>query len=149
VRGWATAVVAALCVVAAGCGGGGGGERLSRDDYVAKADAICLATVKKRRALPAPTALAGIPRYVDRALPLLDAARSDLRALRPPAELEDEVTTWLAAIGEERDALADLRSAAEDKNAAKVRAIGSQGVAIEQRARARARAIGLVACANS
>jgi hypothetical protein len=149
VRGWATAVVAALCVVAAGCGGGGGGDRLSRDDYVAKADAICLATVKKRQALSVPTGLAGIPRYVDRALPLLDAAHSDLRALRPPPELEDEVEAWLAAIGDERDALDDLRRAAKDKDAAKVRSIGSQGAAIEQRARARARAIGLVACANT
>lgn len=134
---------------AAGCGGGGGSERLSRDDYVAKADAICLATVEKRQALPVPTGLAGIPRYVDRALPLLDAARSDLRALRPPPELEDEVADWLAAIGDERETLSELRRAARDKNAAKVRAIGSQGAAIEQRARARARAIGLVACANT
>jgi hypothetical protein len=149
VRRRTIALVAALCVVAAGCGGGDGGGRLSRDDYVSKADAICLATVQKRQALSAPTTLAGIPRYVDRALPLLDAARSDLRALRPPAELEDKVAAWLAAIGEERDALADLRSAAKEKNGAKVRAIGSQGVAIEQRARARARAIGLVDCANS
>jgi hypothetical protein len=148
-RGWATAVVAALCVVAAGCGGGDGGERLSRDDYVAKADAICLATVKKRQALPVPTGLAGIPRYIDRALPLLDSARSDLRALRPPSELEDEVEAWLAAIGDERDALDDLRRAARDKDAAKVRSIGSRGAAIEQRTRARARAIGLVACANT
>jgi hypothetical protein len=145
----AIALVGALAVIAAGCGGGGGGKRLSRDDYVAKADAICLATVQKRQALPVPTALAGIPRYVDRALPLLDSARSDLRALRPPQELEDEVASWLEAIGDERDALSELRRAAKDKNAAKVRAIGSQGVAIERRARARAQAIGLVACANA
>jgi hypothetical protein len=145
----AIAFVAALTVIAAGCGGGGGDERLSRDDYVAKADAICRATVDKRRALPVPTALAGIPRYVDRALPLLDSARSDLRALRPPPELEDEVTSWLQAIEDERDALSNLRRAAADKDAAKARAIGSQGVVIEQRARTRARAIGLVACANT
>jgi hypothetical protein len=149
VRGPAIAVVAALAVVAAGCGGGGGGGRLSRDDYVAKADAICRATVEKRQALPAPTAVAGILRYVDRALPLLDSARSDLQALRPPPELEDEVTSWLQAIEDERDALSNLRRAAAEKDAAKVRAIGSQGAAIEQRARARARAIGLVACANT
>jgi hypothetical protein len=145
----ATAVVGAIAVIAAGCGGGGGGDRLSRDDYVAKADAICLATVQKRQALPVPTGLAGIPRYVDRALPLLDSARSDLQALRPPPELEDEVASWLEAIGDERNALSDLRRAARDKNAAKVRTIGSQGAAIEQRARSRARAIGLVACANA
>jgi hypothetical protein len=144
----AIAVVGALAVLAAGCGGGGG-ERLSRDDYVAKADAICREVTKKRQTLPIPTSIAGIPRYVDRALPLLDNARSDLRALRPPPDLEEEVTSWLDAIGEERDALSDLRGAAKDRNAAKVRAIGSRGVAIEQRARARARAIGLVACANS
>jgi hypothetical protein len=148
VRAPATAVVAALAVLAAGCGGGGG-ERLSRDVFVKKADAVCREVTRKRRALPVPTSIAGIPGYVDRALPLLDGARSDLRALRPPTELEDEVASWLDAIGQERDTLSDLRAAAKERNAPKVRAIGSKGTAIEQRARARARAIGLVDCANS
>ena len=71
--------------------------------------------------------------------PLLDSARSDLQALRPPPELEDEVTSWLQAIEDERDALSNLRRAAADKDAAKARAIGVQGAVIEQRARTRAR----------
>jgi hypothetical protein len=149
VRGPATVVVTAFAVLAAGCGGDGGGERLSRADYVAKADAICLATARKRQALPVPSAIAQIPRYVDRALPLLDSERSDLRALPPPSELEDEVASWLNAMQEERGALSDLRSAAKSGNSAKVRAIGSRGAAIEQRARTRARAIGLGDCANT
>jgi hypothetical protein len=149
VRRASVAVVAALAIVAAGCGGSSGGERLGRDAYLSQADAICREVTNQRLALPVPAAIEDIAGYVDRALPLLDSARSNLRALRPPPQLDDEVAAWLDAINEERDTLSDLRDAARTGDAAKVGAVGSKGTSIEQRARARALAIGLVDCATS
>jgi hypothetical protein len=148
VRWLPAAAVAALLVLAAGCGGGGG-ERLSRDAYVAKADAICRDAGTKRKALHAPSSIPQISPYVDRALPILDRARKELRALRPPAVLDDEVASWLDAVGQERDLLSDLRAAAEHRDIAKVRATGARGARVSARARALARSIGLVDCANS
>jgi hypothetical protein len=139
-----------LVVFAAGCGGsGGGGERLSRDAYIAKADAICRGVDAQRKKIPVPAAIPDIPAYVDRALPILDSAVSELRALQPPAALDEQVSAWLSAIGDERGALSDLRGAAAKNDVAKVRAIGSTSTGVAARARTQARAIGLVDCANS
>ena len=138
-----------LVALAAGCGGGNGSERLSRNAYLARADAICRDVDEKRKTLPVPAAIPDIPAYVDRALPILDEARSRLEALRPPSSLDDQVSGWLSAIRDGRDALSDLRSAAAKGALAKVRAVGSTSTGIADRARTSARAIGLVDCANS
>src|SRR5436309_2681364 len=100
----ASAVVAAFVALAAGCGGGGG-ERLSRDAYVAKADAVCRQANTARRSLQAPSSLDGIPAYVGRVLPAVDTEISQLHALRPPADMEPQVKDWLSAVGEFRNAL--------------------------------------------
>ena len=144
----AAAVVAALLALAAGCGGGGG-ERLSRDADVTKADVICLDVVREQKALPAPASIAEIPAYVDRVLPIFDAALKQLRALRPPAEMEDGVSAWLKAAGDARKALENLRSAAKGGDALKVREAGAEATKIDNRGSARARALGLTACANA
>jgi hypothetical protein len=136
-----------VVVLTAGCGGGG--ERLSRDAYIAKADAICRKVDEQRKTLPVPGSIQDIPGYVDNALPILDQARSDLQALRPPTALDGQVSEWLSTVGDERKALSDLRGAAAKNDVAKVRAIGSTSTGIAARARTRARAIGLVDCANS
>ena len=140
------AAVAALLVLAAGCGGGGGGERLSRDAYVAKADSICRQT--KPEAVQAPSRIAEIPAYVNRLLPALERGRDGLRALRPPADLEDEVKAWLDSVDLQIDLLKDLGSAAQKGDVTKVRALGAQGAALALRSRGLARSIGLVDCAN-
>ena len=144
-RWLAAAAVAALLVPAAGCGGGGGGERLSRDAYVAKADSICRDT---RPSVQAPSRIAQIPAYIDRLLPTLERGRDELRALRPPKDLDDEVNSWLDSVGQQLDLLKDLRSAAEKGDVPKVRALGAHGAALALRSRSLARSIGLVDCAN-
>jgi hypothetical protein len=141
-----TAVVVALLL--AGCGGGGG-TRLSRDAYVAKADAVCMRVAKEQRALAAPSRIDEIPAYVDRALPILDAGVDALESLRPPADMEDGVHDWLATTGETRDVLTGMRRAAEDGDDAKARALGAKGTEIDNRRDTIARSLGLTACANT
>ncbi len=144
----ATAVVAALLVLA-GCGGGGGGERLSHDEYVAKADAICAALVKEQKTLPSPSSIAEIPGYVDQALPMVDSALARIRALRPPKELEEGVGRWLAATAETRDQLAKLRAAAAKGDQAEVNTVAAKGTDLDSSRDAIAREIGLTTCANT
>jgi hypothetical protein len=144
----AIAAVAALLAFAAGCGGGAG-KQLSRDAYVEKADAICREVVRKERALPVPSSIAEIPGYVDGALPIIDGAVKDLRSLRPPKDMEDEVNEWLKQTVETRSKLEGLRSAAQGGDADKVRAVSAKVTAMNERRDALARSIGLTDCAST
>ncbi len=139
---------AVLLLAAAGCGGGGGGERLSREDYVAQADAICKEVEQKADELAAPGSIQEIPPYVDGALPIFDEGLERLEALRPPEDLRDKVDDWLAAGDRTRELLADLKAAAEEGDAAKVREIGARGDMLDEETDRLARELGLVECAN-
>lgn len=137
------------CVVMLAACGGGGGDRLGRDSYIEQADAICTKVDEQQKALAAPATLDQIPAYVDKAIPILDTGIAELRALRPPKEMEDGVDRWLKTTDETRDVLEELKQAAEDQDAAAARAAGAKGVKIDERRDAIARELGLTACANT
>lgn len=143
----AAAVVAVLASALAGCGGGAS-ERLSRDAFVSKADAACRDLSAREQRLTPPTSIDAIPAYADKAVPILDDALDTLRRLRPPTELADGVDSWLKELDETRSLLEDLRSAAEDGDEAKVRAVGAKGTDLDRRAKALAQTVGLTDCAN-
>lgn len=138
-----------LAIVVAGCGGGGGGgDRLSKDEYVAQADAICKEVEQKGDAIEEPTSLEDVGRFVDEALPVFDDGLDRLRELRPPAELQDAVDDWLATGNETRDLLEELKDAAGDGDAAKVQELGGKGEDLDKKSDDLARQIGLEECAN-
>lgn len=138
-----------LAIVVAGCGGGGGGgDRLSKDEYVAQADAICKEVEQKGDAIEEPTSLEDVGRFVDEALPVFDDGLDRLRELRPPAELQDAVDDWLATGNETRDLLEELKDVAGDGDAAKVQELGGKGEDLDKKSDDLARQIGLEECAN-
>jgi hypothetical protein len=143
------ALAGVAVLVLAGCGGGGGGQRLGRDAYLTKANAVCSTANAALRKVPAPVSISGIPAYVDRALPALDRAISRLHAFRPPAALQKDVDRWLSALAELRSTLAADRSAAGRNDAKKVAALGAAGASTTRRANALASSIGLTDCARS
>jgi hypothetical protein len=132
----------------AGCGGGGG-TRLSLDAFVSEADAVCTAALRKQQQLPTPTSIDGIPGYVDRARPIIDAMVGDLRNLRPPRDMEASVKTWLDLTVQARDELASLRSAAESGDEQKVREVSAKATALNDQRSSQARAMGLTACSST
>ena len=77
-------LAAAVVGLVSGCGGGSG--RLSKAEYAKRADAICTKYNAKIRALGRPTAISGLPAYVDKALPLARKGDDELRALEPPKD---------------------------------------------------------------
>jgi uncharacterized lipoprotein len=145
----AAVVIAVLAVlVAAGCGGGSS-QRLSQDAYVSKADAICRDLDAKQRKLTAPASLDAIPAYVDQALPSVDDGIAKLSKLRPPAELDATVKSWLASLDDARGLLVDLGKAAAKNDAAKVQSLGAQATTLTEKTHALAGSIGLTDCANA
>jgi hypothetical protein len=113
--------------VLAGCGG------LSHDGFVKRADAVCSAYAAGAQPLPKPTRYAQVVAYVDRNLPLYEAALRRLIALKPPAQDRAEVQQWLSADRRVAAALKALGVAALRHNypavTAAIEALQSAGLA--------------------
>jgi hypothetical protein len=108
-----------LAALAAGCGGGGGGG-LSQEELRQQANAICEKYDKKIQALGSPQSPADIPAYVEKGIPLLRQGIAELRALKPPADLEDDYNRMLNETAKAIPAAEKLADAAENSDAAAV-----------------------------
>jgi len=108
-----------LACLAAGCGGGGGG-RLSQEEFQQQANAICDKFDKKIQALGSPQSPADIPAYVQKGVPLLRQGIAELRALKPPADVEDDYNRMLDETAKSIPAAEKLADAAEKNDAAAV-----------------------------
>jgi hypothetical protein len=112
-----------LTVLAAGCGGGGGssssggGDRLTRSEFAAKADAICKKYNAKTKQIGNNSkSLSDVVKAFDQALPLLDSALSELRALKPPKSEQRNVDEWLAQSQVLKHDLQEMRDKAKAKD---------------------------------
>jgi hypothetical protein len=79
------ALATVLVLVLAGCGGD---DTLSRDEWAARANAICLETLKQVEALGRPSTSDDYLRVTPKANELGRAAIERLRELNPPGEIE-------------------------------------------------------------
>jgi hypothetical protein len=110
-------------VLAAGCGGGGGGKPLTRNQFAAKADAICGKYTQQTKALANPTNLPDLADVADKTLPILDHAISDLRKLKAPADEQSTVDQWLAQVANLRSDLQEIRDKAKTGDVQGVQAV--------------------------
>jgi hypothetical protein len=115
-----------FAVLAAGCGGGGG-DGLSQEEFRQQANAICDKYDKKIQALGSPQSPADIPAYVEKGIPLLRQGIAELRALNPPADLEDDNHRMLNETAKAIPAAEKLADAAEKSDAAAVQEAIQEG----------------------
>jgi hypothetical protein len=108
-----------FAALAAGCGGGGG-DGLSQEEFRQQADAICEKYDKKIQALGSPQSPADIPAYVQKGIPLLRQGIAELRALKPPADVEDDYNRMLNETAKAIPAAEKLADAAEKGDTAAV-----------------------------
>jgi hypothetical protein len=123
-------------------------DPLSKAEYVRRADAICSEYDRRLERLPDPENVEGIADVAEDAIPIAREGARELRALRPPEDLEQTVERWLARNDENIERMQDLRDAARRGDATEVQRIASKAVENERRADALARRIGLRACAR-
>jgi hypothetical protein len=103
------ALVAVAALVVAGCGGS---SRLSRSEFVQRANSVCTKYEQKvTRAMAGinpgdQTQLAGA---IDKALPVIRDGNDELRALKPPKELQERFDRWLRIADDEVAAATQLR----------------------------------------
>lgn len=112
-RAFLTAVPAAACAVAlAGCGG----HAATKQDVIARGNAICAGALRDLRATPAPaggeTSLSGLAAYLQSVLPTLAREASNLEALPRPAADRAVLNQYLSAFGRSQASYRALVAAA-------------------------------------
>lgn len=136
-------------VLAAGCGSGGSNDRrLTRDQYAAKADAVCGKYKQKTDALSRPRTLSDLADVSDQVLPLLHSARGELRALRPPQNEEDTAKAWLDKFDVIIADVEKIRDAAKKNDAPAVHAAAAPALRHDQRANDLATQLGMTVCSK-
>ncbi len=152
----ALALLACLLLLGLGCDGGDGEgreaatepQRLSKAEFVRRADAVCAEYEQRLARLRQPRDVEALADLADEALPIVQEAIARLRALEPPAELEPEVERWLERNDENAERLEALRDAARAGDATRVQTIASAAAENEREADELARRIGLRDCAE-
>jgi len=140
------AVLVLAAALAAGCGGGDD-SALSESEFREQANAICEETLREAEAIEAPASPEGIPDYFDRVVPLVEGGLERLRALRPPADLQEDYD-WM--LNETEKVLAsgnDLAEAAQEGDAAKLQEAYAAGDAANRAADRLATELRLDECA--
>ena len=135
-----------FAALAAGCGGGGG-DGLSQEEFRQQADAICEKYDKKIQALGSPQSPADIPAYVQKGIPLLRQGIAELRALKPPADVEDDYNRMLNETAKAIPAAEKLADAAEKNDAAAVQDAIKEGQQADEASDELATKLGLGRCA--
>ena len=108
VRVGSLAAVIAVALSVAGCGG----HSVTKQQVVARANAICFASLQSIRSVPGPTVsdpsfsnrrfLLAFGRYADKVVPIIDGEVGKLRALPRPAQDTHTLNAFIAAMASER-----------------------------------------------
>ncbi len=139
-------LVVLAAALAAGCGGGGGGERLSRAEFVERADAICREYEDRLDALGRPTNAAELRSFADRALPIARDGREELGDLNPPENLEETYDAWLEQGDEAIEIVERLREAAAEGNKGEIQQIAEDAQRTDAESNRLARELGFEQC---
>jgi hypothetical protein len=134
-----------VVVLLAACGGGGG-KPLTREQYAAKADAICGKYKKQTDALARPASLPDLGKVADQVLPILNHARSELHKLKPPADEQATANAWLDQFDVIIDDVEKIRDKANDNDTAAVQALAGPALQHDQRANELAGQLGMSVC---
>ena len=140
------ALVLALATIFALAGCGGEAERLSRQEYAQKADAICAKGNRQTEELPDPTNLPELANVSDKTIDILDDALGELRKLSPPTNQQKLVDQWLAQFEVLKDDLAEIRDNARDNDFAAVGQVAERAQAHNARANELGTTLGMKVC---
>jgi hypothetical protein len=123
-------------------------SRLSKEEYAARADAICTKYNREIGSIQRPHRLKDLPAYVDRALPVARKGTDELRRLRPPANEDSIAKDWLAQNDAVVAAMQQLRTAAKRGDRLGVQSALADATTANRTATRFARQLGLRVCAR-
>jgi hypothetical protein len=105
----------AVALVAGGCGSGDG-KRLSKAEFVSRADAICAKYEKRVQSRMADVPAGDqkqLASSIKNVLPLIRKGNDELRSLKPPGSLQSRFDSWMGLADAEVDAAQNLQNALE------------------------------------
>jgi hypothetical protein len=138
--------VAAAVALAAGCGGGGGGDRLSKSEFVSRADSICQKYQAKLDALGTPQDQQQLTSFADKALPIAKQGRDDLGELNPPKDLRKTFDAWLAQGDRAIEIVENIRAAAEKGDSGELQRIAQEAQKTDRESNRLAAELGFREC---
>jgi hypothetical protein len=142
-------VVLAAVLFSAACSlGEGADDRLSRDEYIRRADTICADYDKRLNDLGRAESVEQLAENADRALPIAQEGVGKLRELQPPENLERPVDEWLERNDRNVDLIEALRDAARAGEETRIQELAAEAAENEAAADRLAGRIGLKDCAE-
>jgi hypothetical protein len=138
----------ALVATTAACGGSAD-DRLSQEEFQKQANAICDKYDSKIQALGSPSSAQEVSGFVDQVIPLLQQGISELRALKPPEEAEDDYDRMLDETEKAIPAAQNLADAAEKNDAAALQEALAAARNADEASDKIATKLGLTGCASS
>jgi hypothetical protein len=135
-------------VVLVACGGGDGGDRLSRQELVAEANAICERFDTRIAGLEAPQSQEEVEQLAAEAVTIFEEAIDGIRELEPPEELEERYDEWVRLSEEQLERARSLRDAAAEGDVQEVQRLLAETNPSEARADELATELGLTTCAE-
>jgi hypothetical protein len=138
----------ALGLVLALSGGCGNGEALSKDEYVARLNAMCEEFSAREERIGEPQNVSDLVEKGPRVLEAFEEAIVDeVDGLEAPDEIAEQANRLVEVAKDQRDVLRDLIEAAKDNDLAAVRTLSSRNEVLNDEASSIMRELGADACA--
>ena len=140
----------ALSIAIVACSGCGSGvdERLSRDEYASRADAVCRRYNAATRGFGSPQTMPALAGAAARTLPVLDTAIRDLRALKAPEDEEATARRWLRQLTLLRGDVVRIRNRARANDARGVQSVVPAATERNERFLDLATRLGMTVCSR-
>lgn len=124
-------------------------EGLSKEEYIRRADAICEEAEKQTEQIQPPRTPDALAEFVDEAERITGDLLADLRELEPPEEGRETIDSLLARIEDALGFLPELKEAAEERAAGRVRELGEELQQASSEANDLAQEYGLQVCGRT
>lgn len=119
---------------------------MTKQQYAAKADAICGKYNKQVNALGSPSNMQDLAKVADKTLPILGSAIDELDALKPPAAEKARADQWLTQVRNLKDDLQEIRDKAKAGDTAGVQSVLPKAKDHNSRSNSLAAELGMSVC---
>jgi hypothetical protein len=143
------AIGAVLVLCSCGSSGGGSkGSRLTKEQFAAKANALCVSFNNADKAAGNPSSMAEAVAYFEKLTPLYEKRVADLDALVPPADEQATVDKIVALEKNEASLAEQLLAALKKNDMTTANKLVASGNANSKKAKALYKQLGLTECSK-